>query len=378
MQMKKIYGYMRIYQNLKKGILQGEYPDQSQIPTEAQLQQIYGVSRITVKKALELLQEEGLIQRFAGRGTFVRYSEGDLEKPSVKERETPVIGVMIPQIYTSFGNGLLTGIAQAANEKGYCLMSGLYYQSLDEENVLIERLIRNGCSGIIAVPFHSNKGANYGIITSALQGYPLVMADRYLDGVSLPYIGSDHEEAAAKATAYLFDQGHRNIGFISSAPTTTAIMDRERGYMRSYAMTSYCIRPETMISDIRSSMPGQYSHETVRQDVERMKRYFADNPDVTALMCIDYNIMRICETAALELGMQIPEDLSLICFDTPEDDHTRQRYTHVQQPEVEIGRTAVDMLVDAIRGNKEPRNVMLTAELYIGESTGKPKEDQNP
>ena len=65
--MKKVYGYMRIYQNLKKGILQGEYPNHSQIPTEAALQQIYGVSRITVKKALELLREEGLIVRFAGK-----------------------------------------------------------------------------------------------------------------------------------------------------------------------------------------------------------------------------------------------------------------------------------------------------------------------
>lgn len=369
--MKKVYGYMRIYQDLKKGILQGEYANHSKLPTEAQLQQIYGVSRITVKKAVELLREDGLIERFAGKGTFVCLNDAQQNKLA-SDKEAPVIGVMIPQIYTSFGSGLLTGIAQEANQKGYCLMSGLYYQSLDEENMLIERLIRNGCKGIIAVPFHSNEGTNYGIISSALQGYPLVMADRYLDGISLPYIGSDHEEAAAKATAYLFELGHRNIGFISSAPTTTAIMDRERGYMRAYAMTSCCIQPETMISDIRSSMPGQYSQETVRQDVERMKRYFTENPQVTALLCIDYNIMRICETAALALGLRIPEDMSLICFDTPEDDHTRKKYTYVQQPEVEIGKMAVNMLLDAIGGNKEPRQVMLTSELHIGASTGRP------
>lgn len=372
--MKKVYGYVRIYQNLKQGILDGTYPNHSQIPTEAELQQIYGVSRITVKKALELLCKDGLIERFAGKGTFVHLKDTHGEETGSNQAGMPVIGVMIPQIDTAFGNGLLEGVAREANEKGYCLMSGLYYKSLDEENVLIERLIRNGCKGIIAVPFHSDTGTSYGIITSALQGYPLVMADRYLEGISLPYIGSDHEEAAAKATAYLFELGHRNIGFISSAPTTTAILDRERGYMRAYAMTSFCVQPETMISDIRSSMPGQYSQETVRQDVERMKRYFAENPNVTALMCIDYNIMRICETAALELGIRIPEDLSLLCFDTPEDDHTRKKYTYVQQPEVEIGRTAVNMLLDAIGGSKDAKQVMLKTELYIGASTGKPKE----
>lgn len=371
--MDKNYNYMRIYRDLQNRIIKGEYANRSQIPTEAELQQIYGVSRITVKKALELLSKDGIIQRFPGRGTFVNLTE-DWQKEAAQEKDTATrIGIMIPQIYTSFGNGLLTGVAQEANSAGCCLMSGLYYRSLEEENALIERLVSNGCQGIIAVPFHSNNGTNYGIISSAIQGYPLVMADRYLEGISLPYVGSDHEDAAAKAMTYLFELGHKNIGLISSAPTTTAIMDRERGYMRAYAMTSYRIYPDTMISDIRSSMPGQYPQESIRQDVERMKRYFQENPTVTALLCIDYNIMRICEMAALELGMRIPEDLSLICFDTPDDEYTRQKYTHVRQPEVEIGKTAVKLLLDAINERKEPKQVMLTSELYIGASTGKAK-----
>jgi len=370
--MEKNYSYLRIYRDLKKQIVKGQYQNHSQLPTEAELQKVYSVSRITVKKALELLTNDGLIRRFPGRGTFVNMSEDMEISIAESDEKQPIIGVMIPKIYTSFGNSLLEGVAKEANRRGCCLMTGLYYNSLEEENQLIDRLISSGCQGIIVVPFHSPTGSHYGIINSAMRDYPLVMADRYLEGIALPYVGSDHESAAVAAMEHLFSLGHKNVGLISSAPTTTAIIDRERGYMRAFAMVQYQVYPSNLLSDIRSSMPGLYSPENVQTDVDRMKRYLTENPTVTALMCIDYNIMRICSTAAQELGLRVPEDLSLVCFDTPEDEYIRQKYTHVQQPEQEIGRTAVEMLLERIEGNKDPRRVSLGTRLCIGSSTGKP------
>lgn len=63
--------YHQLSTIIKGCIDSGEYPHDTQIPTEAVLSQKYGVSRITVRKALEELTDEGLLIRKQGKGTFV-------------------------------------------------------------------------------------------------------------------------------------------------------------------------------------------------------------------------------------------------------------------------------------------------------------------
>lgn len=370
--MEKTYNYMRVYQDIKNSILSGGYRHGDQLPTEAELQTTYGISRITVKKAMELLGEDGLIRRYPGKGTFVHLREDTAPSLPRCNAGEPVLGVVMSDFSSVFGSHFLQGVAEEANRQGCGLMVGLCYSSLNEESEVIERLLKNGVSGIIAMALHSENGINSGIVNSAMNGFPLVLADRYLEGIALPYVGSDHADAAFKATQYLFSLGHKHIGLISSAPTTTAITERESGYMKSYAMTKYQVYPSYLLPDIRSSMPGQKTQENIRRDVDRMKRYFRENPDVTALLCIDYNIMKICETAARELGLRIPEDLSLVCFDAPDDGFTEYECTHIRQPERQIGIQSVRMLLDVIHGNRSPQYVLLPTELRIGMSTGKP------
>ena len=370
--MEKTHNYVRIYQDLKHQIQSGAYRDGDKLPTEAQLQHTYGISRITAKKAMELLGEDGLIIRYPGKGTFVQIKEGANNTALVKKSDMPLLGVIMSDFSSVFGTEFLKGVAEEANRQGCALMMGLCYSSLEEENEAIERLMKNGVDGIIAMAVHSENGINSGIVNNALNGFPLVLADRYLEGIALPYVGSDHVDAAFKATQYLFSLGHKDIGLISSAPTTTAITERESGYLRSYAMTKYQVYPSYLVSDIRSSMPGQKTPENIRRDVDLMKRYFAKNPKVTALLCIDYNIMKICETAANEMGLRIPEDLSLVCFDAPANTTSEHQYTHIRQPERQIGIASVKVLLERIRGNRSSRYMLLPTELSIGVSTQPP------
>ena len=370
--MEKTHNYMKIYQDLKGQIRSGAYRDGDKLPTEAQLQQTYGISRITAKKAMEMLSEEGMIVRYPGKGTFVHLREDAAQASHGSAPAMPLLGVVMSDFSPAVGSDFLKGVAEEANRQGCGLMVGLCYASVQEEAETIDRLLRNGVSGIIAMAVHSENGINSGIVNNAINGFPLVLADRYLEGIALPYVGSDHVDAAFRATQYLFSLGHKNIGLISSAPTTTAITERESGYLRSYAMTKHQVYPSYLVSDIRSSMPGHKTQENIRRDVDLMKKYFAENPEVTALLCIDYNIMKICETAAQEMGLRIPEDLSLVCFDAPVSGSSEYDYTHIRQPERQIGMQSVKVLLEQIRGNRSPQYLLLPTELCIGMSTQKP------
>lgn len=65
--------YHQLYVLLREKIFSGTYADGSLIPTEKELEKMFGVSRITVKRALDELAGEGLVSRQRGRGTTVTF-----------------------------------------------------------------------------------------------------------------------------------------------------------------------------------------------------------------------------------------------------------------------------------------------------------------
>ena len=420
--MKKTFSYQRIYDCLKDSILSGEYTCGEKLPTESELQRAYGVSRITVKKSMEMLHGDGLVERFPGRGTFVtnnttgpaREAVGlpspekgtfttntaagparemsSLPSPengtattncaagSAREAaafpsaEKKIIGLVMSGFSAFFGQEFIKGVTEEANRQGYCLMAGLSYDSLEEERQIIDRQIACGAQGIIAMPLHDKGVFDVGIAEKAIEQFPMVLADRYLEGIPLPYVGSDHLDAAFQATSYLLELGHKNIGIVSPIPSTTAITEREAGYLKAYAMSDYRVKPSYLVPSLLSGMPGSNTQEAFQADVEYMKSYYQKNPEVTALLCIDSNVMSVCMTAAAELGLKVPQDLSLICFDAFENKLDQNICTHIRQPEKQMGKIAVELLLDAIAGKKEPKHILLPAELAIGNSTAGPRD----
>ena len=63
--------YQQVLDLIKSDIERGTYPIDSQIPTELELSKMYGVGRVTVRRAIEELAGEGYLTKRQGRGTFV-------------------------------------------------------------------------------------------------------------------------------------------------------------------------------------------------------------------------------------------------------------------------------------------------------------------
>jgi GntR family transcriptional regulator len=63
--------YTQIRETIRRRVLDGTYAPHTQMPSEAQMMDSFGVSRITVRQALADLQREGLIFKIAGKGSFV-------------------------------------------------------------------------------------------------------------------------------------------------------------------------------------------------------------------------------------------------------------------------------------------------------------------
>lgn len=64
--------YSRVMNSIRSKIISGEYPIGSKLPSEVKMQEEYGVSRVTIRLAVDGLVKDGLVERVQGTGSYVR------------------------------------------------------------------------------------------------------------------------------------------------------------------------------------------------------------------------------------------------------------------------------------------------------------------
>jgi DNA-binding GntR family transcriptional regulator len=135
--------YRQIAGTLEKKIRSGELDVEDVLPTEQSLQEIYNVSRVTVRKALELLEKQGLLERIKGSGTYVKcnsakhdafHLKGFDENVTAQGRAsgTKVIHFQLEQAQP--------GIAEHLNiEVGTLIYSILRIRTIEDEPEILEQ-----------------------------------------------------------------------------------------------------------------------------------------------------------------------------------------------------------------------------------------------
>lgn len=367
--------YQKIYNSIIEGMNNGTYGAGDRIPSEKELAQQFSVSRITSKKALEMLAENGLIIRMPGKGSFVlgdKEPEIILESPldNSKGASSFLIGVIIPDFSESYGMGLISGIEAEASGNGYFIVPRRSYGHQDIEEEAIEALISSGVDGIIIMPVH---GEYYSpkILRLILDGYPIVIIDRQLKGIPTPFVGTDNVEATKIGINYLLELGHRNISILSPSPNnTTTIENRIEGFKKSYAEHGIAVDQSIWLIDLICTLPSKNDDVHIKNDIERIKKLLVENPQITCLFAIEYNIALLAQEAIRAIGKKVPEDISIMCFDSPSNFIGEYYLTHIRQGEEQMGRLAFGLLQKQIEENeRQITESFIEAKLVKGKST---------
>ncbi|MFD2611192.1 GntR family transcriptional regulator [Paenibacillus gansuensis] len=364
--------YEIIYDDLKKNIEEGHYKSGEKVPTEKEVADQYRVSRITSKKAYDMLVAQGYIYRHPGRGSFVLdsysaqpASEDNRNHPPRKQGAVlpTVIGYITPDYDDSYGPRLFYGLERKSAETGCFLTVRRSLGIREEEEEAIQFLMNSGVDGLVIWP-SSNDTYNNQILKLVVEKFPLVLVDRPLKGLDAVSVCTDNAAAAVKATNYLLELGHEKIGFIAP-PTavTTVVDDRIQGYIQSHAENGI------MVQKILELPDTTYFHTDSQKNVEAIRSYLSEtNP--TAVITAEYNIANMAAVAAESLGLQIPQDLSILCFDHPAFSSEQRRFTHMRQREEEMGKKAFETLLQLIQGN-EALSSSYEADLVVGNTTAK-------
>ncbi len=362
--------YERVSNYVLDEIRRGALAPGDRVPSEMELAERFDVSRITSKRALEILREAGVVERIRGKGSFVARELPDLDQvpaasaaTAANRRPDPgrppgAIALVIPDVSESYGLDLLHAVEERCAEQGTHLVVRLSRGRQRDEERAIETLVDSALvDGLIVFPVHGEY-YNAGLLRMVLDGYPVVLIDRYLAGIPVRAVHTDNVAAARALTEHVLDAEHRHVAFVSPPPeNTSSIEERLEGFRAACAGRGLPLDHQHHLTDLRSTLPGAFSEESVRADVRRVLEFRAREPEVTAFVCCEYNLARVLARALAEAG---DGDGHLIaCFDSPADPVTGPLFPHVRQDQRRMGREAVDLLLAQIRGEETPKQSII-------------------
>ena len=351
--------YRQIFNTISEQIRCGELSRGERLPSEAETAQNFGVSRITSKRALQMLSDAGLITRVPGRGSFVA------ERKENATSRTALIALVIEDFADSFGNKLIYAVEEYCRENGLRLL--LYRSRWDvaREEAAVRDAVALGAAGLLVMPVHGEFYSD-AYLKLVLDRFPIVFVDRHLKGLEASFVGTDNVAAARRAANYLFDLGHRKVAWICPAErAASTIRDRELGVVQAHAERGIPIDRDLWITGVESIYADFMTREFVADERECIRRHLAEHPEITAVFAEEYGLAVIVREAAEALGRCVPHDLSIITFDACYG----YPYTHIQQQEFEMGTRAASILHRQIQSQGKPEQVLLAADLIEGAST---------
>lgn len=358
--------YQSTYEDLRARIRSGEFPVGQRLPSEADLLAHYDISAITLRRALDMLREQGYVARRPRVGTTVVSAEPTPRREPVTHAE---IGVVLTNFDDTFGTRVLEGMLDEAGTETDVVLKRTHGDH-DAEDAAI-RALAGRVRGLVVLP-SSSEFIPPAVLELLPTGFPVVILDRRYEGIPVSDISTDNTGAGAAATEHLFDLGHRTVALVTSDSRVTSNDDRRRGWVGAHARNHKALDDRLAFHDVESTLPG--ATDRPEDDVARLVAFVEAHPEATGFVAGEYNIALLLRDALEQIGRQVPDDASIVCFDHPDAtfDGRLFRFTHIAQDQPGVGRQAVAQVLRQARGESGSRKILVPAQLVVGASSAPP------
>jgi LacI family transcriptional regulator len=339
-------------------IHQEESEKERYLPSERELGQRFGADRLTVRKALDLLVRDGLIQKQPGKGTVVLPVAEAAKVPDSKS-----VAFVLPRgthsvdrITEPFNAKLFYLIEKDLKNRGYHLL----YTTVGTDEGIPESIRQSGTAGAFFVSQVPEKTLKEAVRMKL----PAVLINRTSDRI--PMILEDRRRGFRGVLDHLFELGHRRILFINGVAGhyTTENCDAA---CREFAAARSGERVETRI------LPSYWNFDSGKEVMEEVLRAPGQLPTAVCA-CNDMVALGAME-AAKQAGYKVPGDMSFVGFDdTDQCTQCNPRLSTVNVNSPVIARLAVETLFSILsQGSPGPIRTIVPTRLILRESTRPPQ-----
>ncbi len=361
--------------------------------SDAQLMEKSGLSRTTVRKAVDELCAAGWVERRTGVGSFVGPRVGLPQagpalpgKPRERTARRGAVRVaVLLHLHAAggvdfFTRGVLQGLDSAALEQELSVeLIGDYNACI---RTLAQRLARARADVLVVMPATARHALQAGAAEGL--GIPCLLAGSHLFESGLPLVQEDGEQGVALAVRHLAERGHR-IGLWLSQVPAIWVHERRNGYLQA-------LRECGLVPDERLLLWTPYSPvadtgcHTQMESVPLLDAYMREQQPSALILGSSGQHTRALSEWLRRSRTRVPHELSLVCFDQNDEDYSRylrRSPTVVALPLVEMGRELARLARvtagDAPRREQPaPAFIKLPCTLVEGDSVAPPRGDVGP
>ncbi|MFV0401086.1 MAG: GntR family transcriptional regulator [Oscillospiraceae bacterium] len=358
--MAKSPKYVEIIRWCREQIDGGAYRPGDRFLSEKELGDRFDISRQTVRHALDLLENDGVIRRVRGSGTFI--ADGN----TAPGRKTMTVGVVSTYLDDYIFPSILQGIESVLTQEGYAIHLASTYNKAVNEARALQAMMDNGVDGLIVEPTKSGlPSINMELYRQIqLRRIPLVFFNAYYPALTLPYVALDDEQAGLLAARHLIRSGHKKVAGIF-------LLDDIQGHLR-YSGYTKAIAEAGM--DLMEDRNIWYTTEDKPYLFTRPEYLLSRLGDSTGVFC--YNDQLAFQLIAFlrSQGLRVPQDISVIGIDNSDmASLSEPPLTTIAHPMRELGVATAELLTKMLGGGLG-KTRLFPPELIVRGSVAVPKE----
>lgn len=300
-----------------------------------------GVSNATVSLVLSGKGNEGRVskemsEKIISLAKELNYKPNNLAR-GLRMGRSLTIGLIVADISNTFFANLAFHIQEYAESFGYTVLIGNTNESKTKTEGIINTFISRQVDGLIIVPTEDGESSIKFLLDNKI---PVVLLDRWFPNMEVSHVTVDNFQASRKAVEYLLESDCKRIAFVVYNTALVHMQERKRGYI--YALEQANLYDPTLVKEVR--------YDNLNQDVNNaLKELLVGEQRVDAIFFATNSISMIGIRKIFNLKLRIPEDIRIICFDKNEFfDFTEVPIPYIQQPIEEMGRKAVEVLMQQI------------------------------
>lgn len=335
--------YLQVKDRIIEIFRNEDYQPGQKLPTEFEMVDEFNVSRTTVRQALALLEKDKLIRVIHGSGSyFVGYNPAKENSHSNKGLIGLINFFYMSYIYPE----IVRGIEDTISEAGYSLILSNCNRSDEKQIEVIKRLLDQGISGLIFEPNRNQQIEPDNPVLELIGNclIPVVTTHWGIASKKVSTVTIDDIQAGYDAARYLIERGHIRLGIVYKE-------DVQAGYDRNIGFCKACQEAEI---EVQEKWVYAFSDDDENTDLNQgyfaMKKIMANKKDrPSAVFFFNDQFALQGYDAISEMGLKIPEDISVIGFDNfPNTELVRPGLTTFEHPKYNLGKWAAKILLEEL------------------------------
>lgn len=336
-------------------------PEIGRPPTISDVARAAGVSIATVSRALNRAPRgvrAPVRRRVLKAAAALDYRPNALARGLLSQR-TNTLALLMTDIANSYFAEVARGVEDACRKRGYSLFLCNTDRNRDTARHYLGVLREKRVDGVLVMaggrpgpqPFEALPG----------QGVPVVVIGRF--DIPVPAVRIDNRLGGREAAEHVLALGHRRIGAILGPRGSTTSLDMLAGYRDAFRAHGVALDPAWILrGDARAPSGLRLAERLLRRP---------GRP--TALLAVNDQTAMAAVRAALNLGLRVPQDVSIVGYDGIElASFMSPALTTLRLPLQQMGATAADLLLRLCMQEPVEREVWFVPELAVRESTGPP------